>query len=303
MKKYINDFLAYMEIVRNYSKHTLRNYEIDLIGFDKYLETFHQEISSNVKKITKWHIRGFLSFLSHNNYQKATVMRKISSIRSFFTFLKREKVLEKDPMLSIENLKKEKKLPSTMSYEDVKVLFEMPDLSHYLGFRDRVALELFYSSGIRLSELVALNRKDIDFSQKLIKVEGKGKKERVVPVTQMASDWISKYLNHPMRHTKNAKNEPQKDEKAVFLNRFGKRVSVRSIDRKFQLYLKMSNLMGRATPHTIRHTIATHWLENGMDLKTIQMILGHSSLSTTTIYTHVSKDLKRKVYDETHPRS
>ena len=156
-------------------------------------------------------------------------------------------------------------------------------------------MELFYSSGLRLSELIGLNRRDFDAKNLVLNVFGKGKKQRQAPITETAADWIVRYLNHPERE--------EKDPQAIFLNKWGTRLTPRSVDRNFAGYLKASGLSDRVTPHTIRHTIATHWLENGMDLKTIQMLLGHTSLATTTIYTHVSPKLKRAVYDKTHPRA
>ena len=170
-----------------------------------------------------------------------------------------------------------------------------PDTSNYLGFRDRVIMELFYSSGLRLSEVAGLNRRDFDEKSLVLNIFGKGKKQRQAPITETAVNWVVQYLNHPERD--------EKDPEAIFLNRFGKRITSRSIDRNFERYLRSSGLSVRITRHTIRHTIATHWLENGMDLKTIQMLLGHTSLTTTTIYTHVSSKLKRQVYDKTHPRA
>ncbi|MEI6243007.1 MAG: tyrosine-type recombinase/integrase, partial [Chlamydiota bacterium] len=172
-----------------------------------------------------------------------------------------------------------------------------------LGYRDRSTMELFYSSGLRLSELVQLNRQDLDTGRGVLHIRGKGKKGRVVPITKTAMEWIVSYLNHEERLVKTTEHEAEEDTEAIFLNKWGRRLTVRSIDRHFQTYLKQSGLLGKITPHTIRHTIATHWLEKGMDLKTIQLLLGHSSLSTTTIYTHVSPKLKRAVYDKTHPRA
>jgi site-specific recombinase XerD len=158
-------------------------------------------------------------------------------------------------------------------------------------------MELFYSSGLRLSELVGLKRRDFDIKNQILTIYGKGKKQRQSPITKTAADWVVSYLNDPNR------SSIEKDKEKIFLNRWGGPLSARSVDRKFAIYLKSSGLSEKITPHTIRHTIATHWLENGMDLKTIQMLLGHTSLATTTIYTHVSSKLKREVYDKTHPRA
>ncbi|MEI8126108.1 MAG: tyrosine-type recombinase/integrase, partial [Parachlamydiaceae bacterium] len=164
-------------------------------------------------------------------------------------------------------------------------------------------MELFYSSGLRISELVALDRQDIDLKNLLIKLKGKGKKERIVPITKNVAGWIETYLSNPERYSNMEGHVAEVDHDAVFLNKFGERLSARSVDRNFAADLKKSGLAGKVTPHTLRHTIATHWLERGMDLKTIQTILGHSSLETTTIYTKVSQGLKQKVYQAAHPRA
>ena len=164
-------------------------------------------------------------------------------------------------------------------------------------------MELFYSSGLRLSELAGLDRQDCDLANLTVKLRGKGKKERIVPITKNAAAWIESYLHHPERHLKTEVHAPQIDEQAIFLNKHGYRLTTRSIDRLFDQHLTQSGLAGKITPHTLRHSIATHWLENGMDLKTIQLLLGHSSPTTTTIYTQVSTKLKKKVYDQAHPRA
>jgi integrase/recombinase XerC len=209
----------------------------------------------------------------------------------------REKITDENPLEEIDSPKKEKRLPVWITYPQIEILFAQPDTSNYLGFRDRAIMELFYSSGLRLSELAYLNRADCDLKNQIINIFGKGKKQRQMPITKTAADWLKNYLNHPERPL------IEKDPKAVFLNKWGTRLTPRSIDRNFAAYLKASGLSERITPHTIRHSIATHWLENGMDLKTIQMLLGHTMLSTTTVYTHVSSKLKREVYDKAHPRA
>ncbi len=301
------DFLRYLSIVKNVSDHTIRNYSIDLSDFKNF--TARSTDKKNLKKdlslerLNKWHIRNYLSYLHENKKKTRTIMRRVSSLRSFFRYAMKEKIITVNPIEDIESPKREKALPNALSYEQVVHLFNIPDISTYLGFRDRVIMELFYSSGLRLSELVQLNRDDFDEENLLISVFGKGKKQRVVPITKTAKDWIINYLKHDSRHKKTTENKEQKDKKAIFLNKWGDRITVRSIDRNFKRYLALSGLPNNITPHTIRHTIATHWLENGMDLKTIQMLLGHTSLATTTIYTHVSTKLKRKVYDKAHPRA
>lgn len=304
-------FLHHFKTVKNCSPHTLRNYALDLNTFHTFLtsndrtkdEAPDQLPDPGLGNIDRKDIRNFLAHLSSLEQSKKTIVRRLSTLRSFFKYAFEHKLLQANPAELLDTPKLEKKIPSPLTYDQVKKLFELPDTTTLLGVRDRAILELFYSSGLRLSELVALNRSDIDHKNRLMKLKGKGKKERIVPITTNAEIWVSANLNHPERHSDTDGHLAEADGEAVFLNRFGKRLSARSIDRHFESYLKQSGLAGKATPHTLRHSIATHWLENGMDLKTIQTILGHSSLSTTTLYTKVSNTLKQKVYEETHPRA
>jgi integrase/recombinase XerC len=318
-------FLKYLKTIKNASEHTVRNYGIDLNSLKNYIERRHlshkklEELPSKIhhnnsheiqndsglplSMIDRRIIRGFLAELTTSGANKKTIVRRLSSIRTFFKYAFSHKLIEHNPTEDLETPKIEKKIPVSLNYDQVLKLFEQPDVNDLLGFRDRVIMELFYSSGLRVSELVALDRIDFDASNLLVKLKGKGKKERVIPITKNAADWIKKYLDHPERLLNTDGHYAQKDPHAIFLNKWGTRLTSRSIDRNFDKYLKASGLAGKVTPHTIRHTIATHWLENGMDLKTIQVLLGHSSLSTTTIYTQVSPQLKKKVYFQSHPRA
>jgi integrase/recombinase XerC len=321
-------FLEHLKIIKNASEHTIRNYAIDLNTFKSYLEydwladvkpeelpdkisykdpyTYRSTLFDHqldLSKIDRKTIRGFLAWLNLNKQNKRTVARRLSSLRSFFRFTHSQKLTSSNPTEELDSPKLDRKLPMSLTYEQISHLFDQPDTSTYLGFRDRTIMELFYSSGLRVSELVALNRQDFDYVHLTVKLRGKGKKERIVPITKNAADWIKSYLEHLERFRDSNIHSAEVDPKAIFLNKHGTRLTTRSVDRKFDYYLNQSGLAGNVTPHTIRHTIATHWLENGMDLKTIQVLLGHSSLSTTTIYTQVSTKLKKKVYDETHPRA
>lgn len=318
-------FIENLRFVKDASEHTIRNYVIDLNGLKNFLEesvlsmppeeSFEKiryeafgeikEFSKDLdlKIITRKVIRDYLASLHTCGTSKRTIVRKLSSLRTFFKFTMKKKWLKMNPMEDIESPKLEKTLPFFLNYEQVQRFFEEPDLKGYLGFRDRCIMELFYSSGLRVSELVSLNREDFDPENLVLRFLGKGKKERVVPITKNAADWIIAYLEHSERKRDIDGHLAQEDDKAIFLNKLGTRLTARSVDRKFDKYLTSSGLSGKVTPHTIRHTIATHWLENGMDLKTIQMLLGHSCLSTTTIYTHVSSKLKKKIYNQTHPRA
>jgi len=286
-----------------FSQHTLRAYHLDLTAFGLFVKKNLGVESVSFPLLSKRIIRRYLAKLYEEKASPKTVLRRISSLRSFYKYALKKKWILESPMEEIESPKKEKRLPVSLQYAQIELLFAQPDTSSYLGFRDRAIMELFYSSGLRLSELAALSRRDFDAKQQILYILGKGKKQRQSPITETASKWLTDYLNHPERHLNTKEHKSEEDHQALFLNKWGKRITPRSIDRNFSLYLKASGLSERITPHTIRHTIATHWLENGMDLKTIQLLLGHASLATTTIYTHVSPKLKRAVYDKTHPRA
>ena len=321
-------FLQHLRIVKNASEHTIRNYCIDLNALKSFLEAHQlksckpEDLADKIcyqssykdrwqgkdnilplANIDKQVIRHFLAHLNEQSQNKRTIVRRLSSIRTFFKYAISNNLIATNPVEDIESPKLEKKIPNPLSYEQVVKLFEQPDCNSYLGFRDRVIMELLYSSGLRVSELVALNRADFDPKNLLIKLKGKGKKERIVPITKHAADWITAYLEHQERHHDMDGHFAEVDNQAVFLNKLGTRLTLRSVDRNFDRYLRASGLAGKVTPHTIRHTIATHWLENGMDLKKVQVMLGHSSLATTTIYTQVSTKLKKKVFDAAHPRA
>src|SRR5579872_6329594 len=294
----VQKYLHYLGVVKNASQHTVRNYRIDLLALESYIKQTLARDKILFNEIDKRIIRGYITSLADQKATKRTILRRLSSLRSFFTFLTKEKILTRNVMDEIESPKLEKSIPTSITYEQIEQLFAQPDIGNYLGYRDRVILELFYSSGLRVSELVGLNRQDFDRTNFSLRVMGKGKKQRVVPITKTAAEWLQRYLDHPERLLDGETHHAEVDPSAVFLNKWGKRLTVRSVDRLFDQYLTMSGLAGKITPHTIRHTIATHWLEKGMDLKTIQVLLGHSSLATTTIYTQVSKRLKRAVYDK-----
>ncbi len=298
--KVVEKFLEHLCLARGASEHTLRGYRTDLTGFSAFAS---EGGSLLLPSINKRLLRRYLAHLREKNSSVKTVLRRLSALRSLFKYAVREKLSLENPLDDLESPKREKKLPVSITYAQVQHLLSQPKIESYLGLRDRAMMELMYSSGLRLSEVVGLNRCDFDAAGLSLSVFGKGKKQRFAPITRTAADWIVKYLEHPERLMDTDEHKAQADEKAIFLNRWGDRLTARSVDRNFSAYLKASGFSERITPHTIRHTIATHWLENGMDLKTIQMLLGHASLATTTIYTHVSSKLKREVYDKTHPRA
>jgi integrase/recombinase XerC len=306
-------FLEYLVVIKRASAHTVRNYELDIQAFanfvskglctNKMLDSTGQgfrnvEICLGIDALNRQNLRKFVSHEALRNLSRKSLARRLSSLRSFCAFCCREKILASDPMETIESPKLDKRIPVFLTYAQVERFLQLPDISTVLGLRDRAIMELFYSSGIRVSELVGVNRKDIDHAEEMIVIRGKGKKERIIPVTPNALQWVSLYCHHPKRCC-NGLN----DHEPVFLNSRGGRLTGRSVDRMFKHYLVLSGFSDRITPHVIRHTIATHWLDGGMDLKTIQALLGHSSMATTTIYTAVSGTLKKKVIADLHPRS
>lgn len=309
-------FLSYLSAERAVSEHTLRAYQTDLTAFKTYLEEqeakgalakktppFSALVSSKevvvsvpIEALDRKVVRSYLASLHQRGLVKKTLHRHLSTLRSFFRYLVAIKWMEHHPMEGMASPKLGRPIPTALAYEQIEHLFSLPSTDRALGCRDRCAMELFYSSGLRVSELVGLNLADLDLEQRAMRVKGKGKKERRIPITVCAVLWIKRYL--PYREKSRAEGE-----RALFLNRFGYRLSVRSVDRMFQKYLRQSGLVETVTPHSIRHTIATHWLENGMNLKLIQALLGHSSLKATTVYTQVSTRLKREVYEKAHPRA
>lgn len=288
-------FLHHLRVVKAASEHTLRAYAGDLETFAQFLRQSSGERCSP-SQIDRHQVRTYLAHLAERGLKKRSLARRLCALRSLFRYLSKEKLTADNPLLEIASPKLDKPLPPSLTYAQVEHLFAQPDVRTHLGLRDRAMMELFYSSGLRVSELVGLNRVDFDATELTLKVKGKGRRERVVPITKGAADWIAKYLAHPTWGRVDGLC-------AIFISQKKQRITTRSVDRIFARYLLASGLVGKITPHTIRHTIATHWLERGMDLKTIQMLLGHRSLATTTIYTQVSSRLKRQVYEETHPRA
>lgn len=289
MEEDISEFLHYLEYAKNVSIHTLRAYKMDLEDFQ------------NRAKLSTQEIRKYIAELYQKGLGKRSIARKISTLRSFCKYLLQEKKITKNPCQVIATPKLNKSLPKFLPLEQVMQFLQAPDTNRYLGFRDRAIMELLYSSAIRVSELCSLNRADFDPDNRLIKVYGKGGRERIVPVTKNASFWLENYLSHKERCKNIGKHKAEKDSKAIFLNRWGKRLTTRSVERFFLFYKKKSGIALEITPHTLRHTIATHFLQKGMDLKTIQKILGHKSLKATAIYTHITDSFKEQVYQKSHP--
>lgn len=281
--KFLPDFLKYLKAEKEASSHTLRAYSQDIKGFFLFLE------EKNISKIELGSLRTYLAFLLEKGLSRPTLLRKVSSLRSFFKFLKRERIVSVNPVSYLSPPKREKHLPHFLTFSETLKLINLPD-NTFLGLRNRAILETLYSTGMRASELLSLNIRDIDFISGILKVRGKGKKERLLPIGETALKAIQDYLNYPARPNSGA----------IFLNRYGKRMSLRSLERMLVKYRK--SLVDNVTPHTLRHTFATHLLERGADLRSVQELLGHKSLSTTQIYTHLTTKRLKRIYADSHPR-
>jgi len=244
-------------------------------------------------------VRNYLQFMRENNYSKATMARKLATLRSFFKFCNRRSMTTNNPMITIRTPKQEKRLPKFMSEEQIVKLLQTPRDTDILGARDKAMLECMYSTGIRVSELVGLNLDDVDFAGAVIRVRGKGRKERIAPMGQTALSALQKYMAMRGGMVKDA--VPMAI--ALFVNKHGQRLSTRSVRRKLDKYLIEAGLDPDISPHTLRHSFATHMLNHGADLRSVQELLGHQSLSTTQVYTHLSTSRIKEVYDAAHPRA
>ena len=286
MIKYSDKFFTYLEIEKNYSSHTLLNYRIDLEEFHKFLG------QTPVENVEYPDLRRFLAQLKGRNLKPRSVSRKLSSLRSFFKFLQREKVIKSNPAKLLVTPKLDKPLPHFMSEEETVQLIESPPIGKINSPRDRAIFEILYSTGIRVSELVGLNAEDVDFIGNIIKVMGKGKKERMVPVGDKALNALKEYMD-----------AGKADNKFVFANKNGTRLSDRSVRNIINKYILEQAMAQHVTPHMFRHSFATHLLNHGADLRSVQELLGHVNLSTTQIYTHLTTEKLKKVYDQSHPRA
>jgi len=286
MNRYLDKFLSYLEIEKNYSAHTILNYRIDLNEFIAFIGDVP------VRKIDYLRLRKYFAVLRQRQLKPRTVSRKLSSLRSFFRFLHREGLITENPAVLMMSPKLDKVLPKFLSESEVSQLIEAPKVSRSAGRRDRAILETLYSTGIRVSELVGLDIKDVDFITNIIKVAGKGKKERIVPVGDKALDAIKEYVDN-----RSARSP------AVFLNKNGQRLSDRSVRNIVNKHILSTSVLMNVSPHVLRHSFATHLLDRGADLRSVQELLGHANLSTTQIYTHVTTERLKSVYSKAHPRA
>jgi integrase/recombinase XerC len=290
----------HLGLERNLSDYTINAYENDLKQFLEFLRIQLGSKRITARSIDRLSIRHFLASRSDLGDKKSTLRRKLAALKCFLRYLGTREGLQIDPACDIRMPRREKRLPEFVDEEDMDALMEIPRGDGMGPIRDRAVLELFYSTGIRLAELHGLDVSDIGLFDEVIKVRGKGRKERVVPLGKTAAGAIREYLEERRRHLQ---KRGRVDEDAVFVNRFGRRLSRRGIQRVVKHYLRQVCSLKRISPHVLRHTFATHMLENGADLRAVQELLGHASLSSTQVYTHVTTQRLQDAYDRAHPRA
>jgi integrase/recombinase XerC len=303
-------FIEYLDSERNFSDHTIRSYHSDLLGYYRFLASDgptgelsadqlpqpqdfppHKEMTRRVLHAGPLDIRAMLAVLSNSGLSKSTIARKLAAIRSFYRFLVKIDQLEASPVSVVRTPRQDKRLPKCLDIQQVEALLNAPDITTLLGSRDRAIIETIYSAGLRVSEAVALNIEDLDELSEVVRIAGKGKKERLCPLGTMSIEAIGHYLH--MR--KCGRSGP------LFVNKYGSRISDRSVRRKLDKYLLVAGIDPGVSPHTLRHSFATHMLNAGADLRSVQELLGHSSLSTTQIYTHLTTTRLKEVYEKAHP--
>lgn len=293
-----SEFINWIKVEKNYSDHSIVAYSKDLSELAIYIDK--EKYDDNIKSIDFFLLRGFVADLYERNLSKSSIERKISTIKSFFKFLYKKGFIEENPARLVKFPRKEKHLPSVFNIDDMFNLLDLPDKTNATGLRDAIILELMYATGVRVSELVGLNLSDVDLKNGRIRVKGKGKKERIVPIVPEIVEMIYKYTE--IMHQVLVKGKFIETE-ALIINKLGTRMSDRSIRRIVEEYLKKAGLPLDYSPHSFRHSFATHLLENGADLRSIQDLLGHESLATTQKYTNMDIASMLKIYDNAHPKA
>lgn len=298
MRENLEQFLQYLRQERRYSSLTVRSYQIDLVQFMDYLEDLFQQRKVPAKSVDKNHVRTFIEELFIYGLNKRSISRKLSAIKSFFKYLQRINVIQQNPVIQIHTPKLDKALPTVLDENEIRKVMCLPPDNSFDGLRDRAVLELFYGCGIRLSELIQLKMKQINLNDHKIIVEGKRNKERMLPVGQYAIAALNRYLKARKEIIQQSGYSP-----FVFINKKSKPLYPLAVQRMVKKYLQQVSEQDHLSPHVLRHTYATHLLDRGADLLAVKELLGHSSLSTTQIYTHVSMDRLKSVYRKAHPRS
>ena len=289
------DYLHYLKVERGLSENTIASYGIDLKLFLEYLR--ENEIPS-FKQVNKEVIVNYMQSEKNNNKANSSILRSVSSLRKFFQYLAQEKIIEKDPMLLIDTPKKKQHLPQVLTKEEVEKLLRSPNTGQVLGLRDRAMLELMYATGLRISEIINLKLEDLHLTMGTLQTLGKGHKERIVPVGDEAIKWINRYLEEAR-----PKLLKQKRSNYLFLNFHGNNLTRQGVWKNLKAEVRKAGIQKNITPHTLRHSFATHILENGADLRIVQELLGHADISTTQIYTHLSNKQLADIYNRAHPRA
>lgn len=282
----VDKFLFFLKNELNYSEFTIKSYQLDLTDFFEYIK----KSKINYLRINNNEVRGYLKYLDSCNLKNSTISRRISTLRTFYNYLLDEGVVESNVFHNVKNPKLEKKLPNYLNYNEIEELLESIDITNTEGLQRRLLIEMFYSTGCRVSEMVNVKLKDIDFTNKTIRIMGKGSKERIVYYGDYASKYLEEYL----------KKVEVKDY--LFTNKKQEKLSVSEVELIIKDIMKHISIKTHVTPHTLRHTFATHLLNNGADIKTVQELLGHANLSTTGIYTHISSDRLKDIYFKTFKR-
>ncbi len=299
MYSFLDNFIIYLKVEKNASPRTVESYQQDIWQFIDFMSDDLKIPGEQVhpRDVNHLVVRKHLAILQRNGLKRTTIARKMASLRAFFRFLNREEIIAVNPIMDVSTPKMQKRLPQVLYQDEAWMLVEAPDTRNPAGLRDRAIMETLYSSGLRVSELVGMNFKDVDFSLGFIRVMGKGAKERIVPLGSYASSALERYINagRPALNKKNIE--------ALFLNKNGGRLTARSIRNIIDKYVGQVSIQRKISPHTLRHSFATHLLDGGADLRTVQELLGHVKMSTTQIYTHVSKEKLMSVYEKNHPRA
>lgn len=295
MEGYVNEFINYLAVERGLAQNTLESYGRDLRQFQLFLQNSQKDL---VKDSSRNTILSYLDNLQTKGRAVSTISRNLAAIKSFYQYLVRERYVEKDPAVNLESPKLEKKLPKILTISEVEELLKQPNVTLPAGLRDKSMLELLYATGIRVSELISLNISDVNLDMGYIKCYGKGAKERIVPLGSIAAKCVHEYMLKGRQKLVRTYEEP-----SLFVNHHGNRLTRQGFWKIIKKYAQEANIAKDITPHTLRHSFATHLLENGADLRSVQEMLGHADISTTQIYTHVTKNRLKEVYDKTHPRA
>lgn len=295
MHEQIEDYLHYLRVERGLSDNTIKSYRQDL----DEAGAFFDKRAGSITKVDQFVILNFLESLQKQHKAPNTIIRAVSTLRRFFQYLVQFHVIKDDPMLKVDSPKKAQTLPDVLTIAEVNKLLAVPDTSKKLGVRDRAILETLYATGLRVSELVNLKLGDLHLPMNLLQTIGKGDKERIIPISDVAVDWLNQY----MKTTRVQLLDGKSNTEYLFLNAHGRQLTRQAIWQMIKKYVNQAGIKRHVTPHTLRHSFATHLLENGADLRIVQELLGHSDISTTQIYTHISHKHLTEVYNKFHPRA